>query len=48
MTAAVGILPLVVILLWPCPLAAAPVAVRFTVHEKSRDVFILKVFLLGS
>ena len=30
MTAAVGLLPLISILLWPCLLAAAPVAVRFT------------------
>jgi len=30
MTAAVGLLALVAVLLWPCFLAAAPVAVRFT------------------
>jgi len=28
--------------------AIRPVAVRFAVHENNRDVFILKVFLLGS
>ena len=28
--------------------AIQPVAVRFAIHEKSRDVFVLKVFLLGS
>jgi hypothetical protein len=27
--------------------AIQPVAVRFAVHEKSRNVFVLKVFLLG-